>query len=169
MNPGNLINPKFLEDSQMSFQEVYDFAFKEHIPVLQALAHSLGEETFLELLKEASLVDALRSGQADAAARAPANDFATFNAWAKAPDPFWKHVLTYRIVRDTPQVFEICVTECLWAKTFREIGAEKIGFLLICNPDQAYCQGFNPRISLRRSRTLMQGDDLCDHCWSWKE
>lgn len=96
------------------------------------------------------------------------NDFAAFNAWAREPSHFWKHVLTFEVVEDTPQAFEVQVTECLWAKTFREIGAADIGYLLICHPDYAYCQGFNSKITMSRSKTLMQGDDYCNHYWVWE-
>jgi hypothetical protein len=34
---------KFSADSGMTFQEVYDFAIKETIPVIQSLAKELGE------------------------------------------------------------------------------------------------------------------------------
>ncbi|MFZ1947881.1 MAG: L-2-amino-thiazoline-4-carboxylic acid hydrolase [bacterium] len=94
-------NHKFLEDSKMSFREVFDFAFKSHVP--------------------------------------------------------------------TPQAFAIKVTECLWAKTFRDLAAGELGYLLICHPDYAYCEGFNPRIAMSRSMTLMEGDNCCNHRWVWRK
>ena len=42
------------------------------------------------------------------------------------PSRFAKHVLTVEIVEDTPQAIEVKVTECLWAKTFREMEAADI-------------------------------------------
>ena len=167
MNIAAIIKHKYAESSDMTFQEVYDFAFKSYVPILQNLARELGEEHFLQALRKAAWADALRSGQEDAS-RLACNDFAAFNAWATQPSRFWKHVLTFEIVQDTPQAFEILVTDCLWARTFRDIGAADIGYELVCHPDHAYCQGFNPKISMHRSKTLMQGQDSCNHCWVWE-
>jgi hypothetical protein len=157
---------KFLEGSNMTFQEVFEFAFKSFIPELHSLAKELGEAQFLEALKKIALESALKDGQT-AARQLPRNDFAAFNAWAREPNHFWKHALTFEIVEDTSQAFEVRVTECLWAKTFRELGATDIGYVLICHPDYAYCQGFNPQITMSRSQTLMQGDNYCNHRWVW--
>ena len=77
-------------------------------------------------------------------------------------------ILTLEIVEDTPQAVEVKVTECLWAKTFREMGAAEIGYSLICYRDYADCQGFNPSITMIRSKTLMQGDDYCNHRFVWE-
>lgn len=162
------IKPKFLESSNMTFQEVFDFAFKTFVPVLQDLAKELGEEQVFAVLKKLASESALRAGQA-AAQQVPTNNFAAFHARLREANHFWSHVLTFEIVEDTPQAFEVKVTECLWAKTFREIGAAEIGYWLICHPDYAYCQGFNPRISMSRSKTLMQGESYCDHRWVWGE
>ena len=161
------VKHKFLEGSNMTFQEVFDFAFKSLIPVLQGLAKELGEDHFLEVLKKVASECALKAGQ-DTARQLPSNDLAAFNASMREPSHFGKHVLTLEIVEDTPQVFEVKVTECLWAKTFREMGAAEIGYSLICHRDYADCQGFNPRITMIRSKTLMLGDDYCNHRFVWE-
>ena len=160
------VGHKFLEDSNMTFQEVFDFAFKSLIPVLQGLAKELGKDHFLEALKKVAFECALKAGQ-DTARQLQSNDLAAFKAVGE-PGHFGQHVLTLEIAKDTPQVFEVKVTECLWAKTFREMGAADIGYLLICHTDYADCQGFNPKITMTRSKTLMQGDDCCNHRFVWE-
>jgi hypothetical protein len=167
VNVESSVKHKFLEDSNMTFQEVFDFAFKKIIPVLQDLAKELGEDPFFEALKKVAFESALKAGQANAR-ELPSNDFAAYVDSGSEPSRFAKHVLTREIVEDTPQTFELKVTECLWAKTFREIGAADIGYLLLCNTDYAECQGFNPKITLIRSKTLMQGDDCCNHRFVWE-
>jgi hypothetical protein len=167
MDAETTVKHKFLEGSNMTFQEVFDFAFKSLIPVLQGLAKELGEDHFLEVLKNVAFESALKAGQ-DTARQLPCNDFAAFTASAREPSHFGKHILTLEIVEDTPQAFEVKVTECLWAKTFREMGAADIGYLLICHTDYADCQGFNPQITMTRSKTLMQGDDCCNHRFVWE-
>jgi hypothetical protein len=162
------VKHKFLEDSNMSFQEVFDFAYKKLIPVLQGLAKELGEDHLLEVLKKVAFENALKAGQARAREQ-ECNDLAAFTGSGSEPSRFGKHVLTREIVEDTPQAFELRVTECLWAKTFREMGAADIGYALLCHTDYADCRGFNPKIRLIRSKTLMQGDDCCDHRFVWEE
>ena len=159
---------KYLENSEMSFQEVFDFAYKRLIPVLQGLAVELGEDRFLEALKKVSYACALKAAQ-ERARQLPANDFAAYVNPGGEPGRFGKHVLTRETVEDTPRAFELKVSECLWAKVFREMGAADIGYLLLCQTDFADCQGFNPKITLLRSKTLMQGDDCCNHRFVWEE
>jgi hypothetical protein len=166
MDVETIAKHKFLEGSNMTFQEVFDFAFKKLIPVLQGLAKELGEDHFLTALKKVAFQSALKAGQ-DAARQLPCNDLSAFTGSGSEPSHFAKHVLTREIVEDTPQAFELKVTECLWAKTFREMGAADIGYLLLCHTDYADCQGFNPKITLTRSKTLMQGDDCCNHRFVW--
>jgi hypothetical protein len=159
---------KFEADSRMTFREVFDFAYKDLVPVLQDLARRLGEERVFEALKGAVAAHALEAGQASAR-ELPSNDFAAFTASAREPSYFASHILTLEVVEDTPGAFEVKVTECLWAKTFREMGAAGLGDALICHRDYADCQGFNPHITLTRSKTLMQGDDCCNHRFVWEE
>ena len=167
MDVETTVKHKFLEGSNMTFQEVFDFAFKKLIPVLLGLAKELGEDHFLEVLKMVAFESALKAGQATAR-QLPCNDFAAFTDSGSEPSHFGKHVLTREIVEDTPQAFELKVTECLWAKTFREVGAADIGYLLHCHTDYADCQGFNPKITLTLSKTLMQGNDCCNHRFVWE-
>ena len=166
MNNETTVKHKFLQDSNMTFQEVFDFAFQSLIPVLQGLAQEMGKDHFLETLKKVAFESALKAGQATAR-QLPCNDFAAFTASARDPSHFGKHILTLEIVEDTPQAFEVKVTECLWAKTFLGLGAAEIGYSLICHRDYADCQGFNPRITMSRSKTLMQGDNYCNHRFVW--
>lgn len=159
---------KFAQDAGMTFQEVYDFAFRGlFIPLLQHLGKEIGENPFIEMLTHASCA-AVAQGAQTGAQSVPSNDLAAFTAALRDPNHFWRHVLTYDVVQDTDTAFEIHVTECLWAKTFREAGAADIGYATICQPDFAACQAFNPRIRMVRTQTLMQGDDCCDHCWIWE-
>lgn len=157
---------RFSEDSNMTFQEVFDFAFKSLIPVLQGLAQEFGEDHFLQVLQKVASECAFKAGQ-DTARQLPSHDLAAFKA-AGEPSHFGKHVFTLQSVEDAPEAFEVRVTECLYAKTFREMGAAGIGYSLICHRDYADCQGFNPRIAMIRTKTLMQGDECCNHRFVWE-
>jgi len=159
---------KFLEDSGMSFQEVFEFAYRGRIELMQFLAKEIGKDNFIEMLKRAGEEWAKREAQKELKTL-PANDFATFRAEVrKKPNRFWEHVITSSIVEDTEQAIEMKVTECLWAKTYRQAKAAELGYFLCCYPDFASATAFNTKLKLIRTNTLMQGDDCCNHRWVWE-
>ena len=159
---------KFQEDSEMTFERVFNFAYRGYIALMQNLAKELGEDGFLEALEKASSKASAQRFQ-KRAEDAPSNDFSAFTALVQDRNRFWKHVYSMDIVENTETAFEVRVTECLWAKTYREANAADIGYARHCHPDFAECQAFNPRIRLIRTKTLMQGDDCCNFRWVWEE
>ena len=62
MDDETTVKHKFMEGSNMTFQQVFSFAFKKLIPVLQGLAKELGEDRFLEALKKVASESALKAG-----------------------------------------------------------------------------------------------------------
>ena len=151
---------KFLEDSGMSFQQVFDFTFKEfYIPTMQNLANEIGKDEFIEKLKRASSEMRKQQGQ-NLAKSLQKNDLASFTAFIKEYD-LYKHVLTYEIVEETDKAFGMKNTECLFAKTFREADASDIGYAAICYGEYAWTSAFNPKMKMIHSKTMMQGNDYC--------
>ncbi|MCD4776193.1 MAG: L-2-amino-thiazoline-4-carboxylic acid hydrolase [Candidatus Aegiribacteria sp.] len=168
MNTKNSDKHKFMQDSEMTFQEVFDFSFQRFISIIQGLAGEFEKDNFIEILKRISSETAsedILQGKTENRL----NDFTSFKEWVRNPSRLMKHVLTFDIVEDTDRVLEIKVTECLWAKTFRENGASDIGYATLCHTDFAGCQAFNENIRMTRSRTLMHGDKYCNHRWIWEE
>lgn len=166
MDTETTVTHKFQEGSDMTFQQVFEFAFERLVPILQGLAKESGEEEFLQALRKVAFECAFKAGQ-EKARQLPSNDLAAFKG-AGEPRHFGKHVFTLETIEDSPQALELRVAECLYAKTFREMGAAKIGYSLICHRDYGDCQGFNPKITMMRSKTLMQGDDYCNHRFVWE-
>jgi len=74
----------------------------------------------------------------------------------------------YRIekVSDGVQVY---VTNCPMVEAFRSIGRADLGVQFFCNEDDHIVEGFNPSIKFTRTKTLMEGDDCCNHCYTLKE
>ena len=60
-------------------------------------------------------------------------------------------------------------TRCPVADRAREMHAADWMFRLDCGADEHIVTGFNPKIGFRRTKTLMQGDDCCDHFYFYKE
>jgi hypothetical protein len=158
---------KFLEDSGMNFEDVFKFAYKEFIEAMQFFGRQLGKERLLEMLRKDSEEYAVREAQ-EYLKKLKANDFATFKEMSKEkPNRFWEHVQTKVIIEETESTFAKNVTECLFAKTFRDCDAADIGYAYSCYYDFPAAQAYNPKLKLIRTKTLMAGDDCCDfrHVW----
>ena len=153
---------KFLEDSGMSFQQVFDFAFKEfYIPLMQSFANEIGKDEFIETLKKARSELSKQEGQ-NLAKSLGKNDMASLAAFLK-DNVLSNNTFTDEIVEETDQAFAANTTECLYAKTFREADAADIGYAAFCHGDYAWTSAFNPEMKMIRTKTLMQGHDCCNH------
>ncbi len=58
--------------------------------------------------------------------------------------------------------FSFNMTKCRYVDIYKALGNPKLGVLLSCNRDYALCRGFNPRIKLTRTKTIMEGAEFCD-------
>lgn len=157
-------NHKFFNNSGMSIKEVYNFSFKQwYIPAMKNLKDQIGQEKFIELLKESSKRIHLSDINKDTNYTRR-----TFNRWSsfvKKANENMNDRLTYEILADEDNKLEIKFTECLWAKTFIEAEASDIGFAGICYQDFAMTKSYNPKIKLIREKTLMQGNECCHFIW----
>jgi len=159
---------KFQEDSGMSFQEVFEFSFKDFIQTMESFARQIGRDKLLEMLRKDS-EDAMRLSAQKTVERLKKSDFAAFKAMYKEkPDRFWDHIQTMAITEESDTVIASKVTECLYAKTFRDAGAPDIGYAWSCHGDFAWAQAFNPKLRLIRDKTLMNGDEYCNFRRIWE-
>jgi len=68
-----------------------------------------------------------------------------------------------RVTDETDRV-EYRFTRCAWAEIFNELGAADIGSW-ICEGDDLAVNNYNPRLRCRLTRTLMNKDPYCNHCF----
>ena len=45
---------------------------------------------------------------------------------------------------------------------YRDMGLGEIGHLLSCQRDATFCEGYDKRLKLTRTQTIMQGASYCD-------
>ena len=153
---------KFAAPSEMSFEEVFRLAYvNSFIPTMKVLAGRVGLETIQEAACDSAAEEMRRS-----AASAPSRELAEWAASLKKPNRLLEHALTFDIIEDSQDAFEVRVTECLWAKTFRDADAAELGYSWVCHPDFVMATAFNPSMRLTRDTTLMQGDLCCNHRWA---
>lgn len=77
--------------------------------------------------------------------------------------------LDYEVLKQTPDAFEVNVTECRYAKFYHALGAPELGFLLVCNSDFPMAEGFGTDVRLTRTQTIMQGATHCDFRYALKK
>ena len=65
-------------------------------------------------------------------------------------------------LKKTDREYHFNVTKCRYAEMYREMGLGHIGHLLSCNRDAVFVEGYDPRIKLDRTQTIMKGASHCD-------
>jgi hypothetical protein len=132
-----------------------------YIDFIKTLQDELDEEELLRLLNTHSAKVGKRIGKRQAE-NSPDTEFRTFTETFRGPR--MEKFLTMEITEDTDKVFELEVTECIWAKVFRDAGlGGEIGHAAVCNMDYYWPTAFHPDFKMERTKTLMQGHDCCNH------
>ncbi len=85
--------------------------------------------------------------------------------------PLWTKggALEIDVREQSESSFAFNVTRCRYAETYRAMGLGEIGHLLSCNRDGAFCEGYDPRLKLARSQTIMQGASHCDFRYTYEK
>jgi L-2-amino-thiazoline-4-carboxylic acid hydrolase len=129
-------------------------------PIYEEMRDAIGEEKAREILRNAIRRAALAAGSEMAKDAPGGADLESFKAiqhlWTK------DDALTIEVLADAPGVFDFNVRRCRYAETYRAMGLAEIGGLLSCNRDGAFCEGYDPRIQLTRTQTIMGGASFCD-------
>ena len=63
--------------------------------------------------------------------------------------------------------FDFDVKRCSYAEMYKDMGLAQIGHILSCNRDGTFCRGYDPKISLTRTQTIMGGASHCDFRYSY--
>lgn len=129
-------------------------------PIYEEMVAAIGEHQARAIIDAAVRKAAIKAG-ADFAARTPGGtNLRTFqdlqDLWTQ------DDALVIDVVKATDTEFHYTVRRCRYAESYREMGLGDIGHLLSCNRDGVFCQGYDPRIKLSRTKTLMQGDECCN-------
>ena len=54
------------------------------------------------------------------------------------------------------------IKRCRYAEMYQELDCADFGFILSCSRDFALVEGFNLKMKLNRTKTIMEGHDRCD-------
>ncbi len=77
--------------------------------------------------------------------------------------------LEIEVKEQTDTSFTFNVTRCQYAETYKAMGLGEIGALLSCNRDGAFCEGYDTKLKLERTQTIMGGASHCDFKYRYEE
>ena len=64
--------------------------------------------------------------------------------------------------------YQMKCTKCPTYEYAKRHGITEQMYYIICEGDPYFAEGFNPDIGFKRTKTLMQGHDCCDHFYFYK-
>jgi len=71
------------------------------------------------------------------------------------------------VLEESDSRYRFNVTRCKYAEMYRDMGLGEIGHLLSCQRDGTFCEGYDRRLKLKRTQTIMQGASHCDFDYSY--
>ena len=136
-------------------------------PIYEEMVERLGKQQAAEILRAAITKDSIQQGQAYAREEGGDTTLHGFHALL----PQWKAngALEVDMLAEEEQHVHYNVTRCQYAEMYKSMGLAEIGHILSCGRDGTFCTGYNPKIKLERSQTIMQGADHCDFRFHWEE
>ena len=128
-------------------------------PLVAALGRDFGEGRVLRVIRE-TIVSIARAQGAELARAMGGDSLSKFREslvhWTKGK------ALEIDVLEEGERLFAYNVTRCRYAEMYRDLGIAWLGPVLSCSRDFALIEGFNPRIRLTRTQTLMEGAPFCD-------
>ena len=88
-----------------------------------------------------------------------------------ALQPLWTKgdALKIETLRQDATHYDFNVTRCRYAEMYRQMGLAELGAVLSCNRDGAFCEGYDPKLKLERTQTIMQGASHCNFHYTYEK
>ena len=136
-------------------------------PIYEEMKAEIGSDRARKIISAAVTRNAVEQGAAYAKTEGGNTSLESFHALL----PQWKAngALEVDMLEETETTVNYNVTRCRYAEMYKEMGLADIGHLLSCGRDGTFCKGYDPRISLVRTQTIMQGASYCDFRYSLKD
>ena len=135
--------------------------------LIQGFAEEIGFEKTIEVAKKIISKDAIESG------RKLAQEYSgnSMSKLSKIVNEVWAKdgAMKIQIIRESDKELFFDVTHCGYAQMYEEMDIKGLGFILSCNRDFPFMEGFNPEIELRREKTIMEGAEYCDFRYKRKK
>ena len=135
-------------------------------PIIDALSHKFEQDKVLDIVRETIIQIATDQGAqlADQMGGNSLQHFAdSLQYWTK------DNALEIEVIEQTEETFLFNVTRCRYADLYKILGVSGHGTIFSCARDFALIKGFNQKITLKRTRTIMEGAAYCDFCYTVKK
>ena len=128
--------------------------------LIKAFADKIGYDKAVDIAKEVIREDAILSGKT-LAEEYSGNSIAELTkivkeVWAK------DDALKIKMIKETEKELFFDISYCGYVDIYEKLGVKKLGCILSCTRDFYFLEGFNPKITLKRTKTIMEGDDYCN-------
>ncbi|MFO7835989.1 MAG: L-2-amino-thiazoline-4-carboxylic acid hydrolase [Candidatus Thorarchaeota archaeon] len=165
-------NSKFEHQMDITVEEHFEAIASQLVSLVRALEKSLGEQRAHQMVSdwaERQAVEDVRSIVEEL--DEPIQNFEDvkllLHQWVNDLN---KNNIEEVTITEEDETKSLCmVTQCVHARVFEKLDATEIGYLLHCKQDFPATPAIHPDVRLRRSKTLMQGEDCCDFEYYWKE
>ncbi|HEY2000262.1 L-2-amino-thiazoline-4-carboxylic acid hydrolase [Paraburkholderia sp.] len=136
-------------------------------PIYAILKRDFGTERAQAVIGEAVRGAAIDAGREFAAQEPNGTSVASFIAlqvlWEK------DDALDVEVQKADAQHYDYDVHRCSYAEMYHAMGLGEIGHLLSCARDSYFIEGYDARIELTRTGTIMQGASHCDFRYQLRE
>jgi len=135
-------------------------------PVLKSFIREMGVEKVREIVTEINMEASRQYGRKlahrlDSAAIAElVNEIKNWSAGDS---------LEEEMLEQTENTFFFNATRCRFAEAYEKLGIKDLGVALSCCRDFGFIEGFNPKIKLVRTQTIMEGAPICDFRYTLKK
>jgi hypothetical protein len=128
--------------------------------LLSGFISEIGFDKAMQVASKAIQADAMQSGNT----AAEKYDGNTLKELLRVVREEWaeENALDFSVLEETDHKLSFNVFRCHYAEMYASLGLKEFGFCLSCNRDHSFIKGFNPRMKLFRTRTIMQGAEICD-------
>jgi hypothetical protein len=135
--------------------------------VYETLKETQGPDVAAATIAESVRRSSIEQGRAMASLSGGRTGLGTF----RDLQPAWTAggALEVKVREDTANAFAFDVVRCRYAEMYRDMGLGEIGHLLSCQRDATFCEGYDPKLKLTRTHTIMQGAASCDFRYRYED
>jgi hypothetical protein len=162
---------KFKAKIDMTYEQAFRLRFETQVDVTNAFIPLVGREKAIEIVEKMSEEKSVEAAKQWVKAYGSIKNFNDFKDFFKKQmaSELMKHTTTFEIVEDSDEKLEFRITECLWAKVLKDLNETEQGYRVYCKPDYAMAKTFHSKVKLTRTKSLMEGNEYCNHTYTWEE
>jgi hypothetical protein len=135
-------------------------------PIIDALSKNFRPDKVLPIVRETVTQIAADQG-AELAEQMGGNTLAHFTDslqyWAR------DNALEIEVIEQSEEAFWFNVKRCRYAELYKNLGVSQYGTIFSCARDYALIKGFNRKINLKRTQTIMEGAAYCDFRYTFQK